>query len=86
MGCVGVNNNISISIISFCRLDPHALMPAVHSAYRVRMNRKRKILMHSAFLPEDSIRIRIIALEGFDAFYLTQSPTSIAQFIQFHES
>src|SRR6266404_9781653 len=57
-------------------------MPAVHSAHGIGVDRECKVLMHAAFLPEDSLRVGIVALERLDAFDLTKPPPPIAQLIQ----
>jgi hypothetical protein len=56
-------------------LDSNPLVPAVHPADRIRVNGEGQILVHSAFLPEDSLRIRIVAFEWFDALDLSKPPS-----------
>jgi hypothetical protein len=51
-------------------------MPAVHSAYGIGMNWEGQVLMHAAFLPEDSLGVGIVALERFDDFDLTEAATA----------
>ena len=46
------------------------------------MNREGEVLMHTAFLPEDPLRVGIVALERLDAFELTQPPTTVAHLIK----
>jgi hypothetical protein len=52
---IRINDNISVLIVRLGTFHPYALMPTMHSTYRIRVNRESKILMYAAFLPEDSL-------------------------------
>jgi hypothetical protein len=79
MRAPGVNDDISVLIVAARRFDPNSLMPAVHATHRIRVDRKGQVLMNSALLPENALRIGIIALEWFDAFTPPQPPSAFAK-------
>src|SRR3970282_502726 len=60
-------------------------MPAMHTAHRIGVNRKRQVLMHTAFAPPDSLRIRVVALERLYTFDLSQPPPGFAQLLNVNE-
>src|SRR5688572_17085711 len=45
---VGVHDDVAIGVTLTSFLDRHALMPAVHAADGVGLDREREILMHTA--------------------------------------
>src|SRR2546428_5277868 len=55
VGKLGFDHYVSVLVIRMSGFDSHSLVPAVHSADRIRVNRKGQILMYSAFLPEDPL-------------------------------
>src|SRR5260370_27697726 len=55
-------------------LNRDLLMPTMHPAHRVRVDRKRQVLMHAAFAPEDARGVWIIALKRSNTFQVAHPP------------
>src|SRR5947208_3076965 len=66
----GVDVNISVTIVSARFFQRDALMPAVHAAHWVGLDRKREVLVHAHFGPPDARTIGIGARERRDALHL----------------
>src|SRR5579859_3968937 len=60
-------------------------MPAMHPTDGIGMNRKRQVLMHSSFSPEDAGRVGIIAYERLYTTNLPHSPLAVTLFSQRHQ-
>ena len=86
MGLIRIHKHIAIPVVGTCRFHAYLLVPAVHAAYRVRVDRERHVLMHAGILPPDAVRIRIVALERLHALKLTHKPLSLADILQVHKS
>ena len=70
------DQDISILLIRARELEPHLLVPAMHSTDRIRLGGKSQILMNSGVLPPDAFRIGISTLEGADSMNLAYAPDS----------
>src|SRR5713101_5856840 len=46
-GFRGVDEHVTVAVCRSSMLDTHLLMPAVHTAHRVRMHREGEILVHT---------------------------------------
>jgi hypothetical protein len=60
-------------------------MPAVLAADEVRLYEKCEILVHPAVFPENSLRVRVIALERLDAVNVTHHPLARFDLFQIHQ-
>src|SRR5262245_49942594 len=59
-----IHLDVSVSIVGPCTFEPDPLMPAMHTADRVRLNRKRQILVDPDLAPPDPLAVGIVAGEG----------------------
>src|SRR5579859_3883601 len=68
---------ITVAIPRVSCLDLHLLVPAMHAADRVGMDREGQVLMHASLAPENASRVRVIALERTYSFQVPQAPYAI---------
>src|SRR6266566_4666168 len=61
MRFLGIDIHITICISWVGRLNHNLLVPAMHAADRIGMDRESQILMHSTLAPEDACRVWIVA-------------------------
>src|SRR5215471_11446917 len=71
---LGVYENISIAITRPRLRERHLLMPAVHTANGVGLNREGQVLRHAALSPPDALGIRIGTGERTWSFNLPDKP------------
>jgi hypothetical protein len=80
-----VDHYISILVVRVSVFDAYPLMPTMHSADRIRVHGKSKILMHAAFLPKDSLGVGVVALKRFHSFDLPEPPATAAYLFEINE-
>ena len=62
--------------------DPHLLVPAVHSAHRIGVDREGEVLVHAHLAPPYALRVGVVALEGLDAVDLAHGVFPITLLIE----
>src|SRR6266567_6022002 len=85
LGLTRINIHITIAIVSMRGFNCDFLMPAVHPANGIRMNREGQVLMDATLAPENTGRVGVVALERTNAFQLTHTPGTILLFPQLYQ-
>src|SRR5207237_10098786 len=68
---------VAIPIVRFRPIETYSLMPAVHAAHRIRLNREREVLMHPHLAPPDPLGVRVAAAERTRAVNLPHAITPL---------
>src|SRR5712691_9606632 len=61
LACIDIH--IAIAIFCMSSFNLYFLMPAMHPTDRVGMDREGQVLMNAALAPEDTRRVRVLALK-----------------------
>src|SRR6266851_5299659 len=72
-----IDIHIAVTVSGVSCFYCHFLVPAMHAADRIRMDRKGQVLMHAALAPEDARRVGIGALKGLYALQVAQTPRAV---------
>ena len=70
----GIDKNVTVPVVRSCALQTHFLMPAVHTADRIRLNGEGQILMNTSIFPPDAFGIGVSARIRFDPMHLAHLP------------
>src|SRR6185295_12266282 len=67
-GLVGVDFDVAVVVVGAGGLDVDALVPAVHAADRIGLDREGQVLVDAAVGPPDARAVAIGALPRLDVF------------------
>src|ERR1700687_2776303 len=79
---IGIDEDVAVAVVSAGPLHAHHLVPAVHAADRIRMDRECNVLVHARIAPPNSFCIGIGGVVGFHSRDLAHFPLSLADFLQ----
>ena len=85
MGFVGVDEDIAVLVVGAWFGNAHLLVPTVLAADVIGLHGKREVLVHAAVFPKNSLRVRVVALKGFDAVNVAHHPLAGFDLFQIHQ-
>jgi len=71
VGAICVHFDVTVPIVGPSLFQRHALVPAMHAADRIRLNRESQVLVYANLVPPDAAAVGVAALERTRSMHLS---------------